>query len=65
LFERSDTVGVGSKNENSFAQVRRPALSRAEHVPFRIEPERGQGPLNSSELVKEPWHVLHEDDCWS
>ena len=38
---------------------------RIEQVPFRIVPELGQRPENSSEVAKELWHVLHEHEAGS
>lgn len=57
----SDARGVG-KNEHPFAAVGRADLGRAEHTPFRIEPELGQRPEYSSEMSSELWDVLHEDE---
>jgi hypothetical protein len=46
--------------------VGRADIVRAEHEPFRIEPERGQVAKNVSESAsKEPWDVLQEHDAGS
>jgi hypothetical protein len=44
----SDASGAGQE-EHSLAPLGRSDLSRAEHVPLRIEPETGQVPENLSE----------------
>ena len=64
LVSLSLAVGVG-KDEQPLAEVRRADLGGREHVPFRIVPERGQRPENSSEVSKQLWHVLHDDEAGS
>jgi hypothetical protein len=54
-------TGVGS-NPDTFAEVVRANVGRTEHSPFRIEPEFGQVPENSSKSPSsEHWRVLHVD----
>ena len=49
------------QDEHPFAEVSGTDSGRTEHVPFRIEPERGQVSENVSESGrKEPWDVLQE-----
>jgi hypothetical protein len=65
----STAVAVG-QYEEAFPEMGCPDLGCREHVPLRIEPERGQVPENLAEPPaavdrKETWDVLQERDAWS
>lgn len=65
-FRESPTVGVGTEDEESLAEVRRSDVTRGEHTPARIEPEVGQRPENSVKPTpKKPGDILKEDICGS
>jgi len=61
-----DSVGVG-QYEHALSCVWGANGARAEHAPFRIEPERGQVTEDGSEVavVNESWTVLQERESWS
>jgi len=53
-------LGVGH-DPDPFSSMRRPDVASAQHIPARIEPERGQISENDAEpSSSEIWGVLHE-----
>jgi len=68
-FFASPAFGVAHReDEDPLAPVRSACVGRPEHIPLRIEPERGQVPENGahrSAVSKEPEDVLHKDDAGS
>lgn len=55
-----------AKYPDPLADVRCSGIVRAQHTPFRIEPQRGQIPENSSKPSNsEEWGVFHEDEAGS
>ena len=68
FFPYSLAAGVGYSprdHEEPGALVRRSNGLRAEQIPFRIEPEFGKGPGDSSSSgSSETWDVLHDDEFW-
>src|SRR6266700_366609 len=65
LWPDDCAIGVGQQEE-SFSSVRSADIARSKHIPFRIEPERGQIPENAIEpSVSESCDVFHEDDSGS
>jgi hypothetical protein len=65
LFTESSATGV-CQNPDSLSDVGRSGVVRAQHTPFRIEPQRGQVSENSSKPPRsEHWGVFHEDETGS
>lgn len=59
-------VGHAGEDPQSLAKVRRSAVGRRKHLPFRIEPEVGQRSENSVKPSRsESCDVLHEDESRS
>lgn len=56
------SVSPPGEDEDALATMRGSDSSRGKHVPFRIEPERGQGSENLIESpMSESWDIFQED----
>ena len=61
-----EAVGVPTQHPDPFSDVRCAGIVRAQHAPFRIEPQRGQVAENTSKpSTNEHWGVFHEDEARS